>query len=51
MGGKYEVFYWDYKIGREVVEKLTNSVINAYLTVRKLNKTWPCVGVRIRRYK
>ena len=51
MGSKYEVFYWDYKIGRETIETHTNSFLNAYLTVRKLNKKWPCVGIRIRRYK
>lgn len=51
MGGKYEVFYWDYKVGREVLLDETNSFIKAYLSLRKLEKQWYCVGIRFRRNK
>lgn len=49
MGNKYEVFYWDWKNGKEIVEEHTGSIIKAYLLVRKLEKEYYCVGIRFRR--
>ena len=51
MGGKYEVFYWDYKVGREIILDETNSLIKAYISMCKLEKRWYCVGIRFRRNK
>lgn len=49
MGAKYEVFYWDYRCGKELTYDCTNSIIKAYLLVRKLEKQFHCVGIRFRR--
>lgn len=51
MGGKYEVFYWDYNIGREVISDETNSFVKAYQSLLKLEEKWYCVGIRFRRNK
>lgn len=51
MGGKYEVFYWDYNVGREIIKTETNSFFKAYIVVCKLEKQWHCVGIRFRRGK
>ena len=49
MGGKYEVFYYDYEVRAELGECFTNSFIKALLLVLKLEKQWYCVGIRFRR--
>ena len=49
MGGKYEVFYFDYKNFGWITECFTNSLIKACLLVLKLEKQYHCVGIRFRR--
>ena len=51
MGRKYEIFYWDYNVNREVIKKETDSLLEAYKIVCKLEKKWYCVGIRFRRNK
>lgn len=51
MGAKYEVIYWDYLKGEEVIEERTNSLFRALYLVRKLEKRWHCVTVKLRRNK
>ena len=51
MGGKYEVIYWDYKIGKEITEEYTNSIFRAIYLLHKLEKQWHCVTIKFRRNK
>ncbi len=49
MGKKYEVFYFDPLLGKEIVEINTDSIIKTLLLVRRLKKRWNCVGILIRK--
>ncbi len=51
MGGKYEISYWDYKIGEEVQVGYTQWLFQALWIARKYYKLWPCVRISIRNYR
>lgn len=51
MGAKYEISYWDYTKGKEVVAEHTNSLLRAMWLVHYLEKRWFCVTVKLRRDK
>lgn len=51
MGGKYEVLYWDWTIGKEVSEEITDSIFRAIYLLHKLEKEWYCVTIKFRREK
>ena len=51
MGGKYEVIYFDWKIGTEVPEEYTNSIFRAIYLLHKLEKQYYCVTIKFRRDK
>ena len=51
MGGKYEISYWDWKIGKDIVVEHTNSIFKAIRLLHKLEKEWACVTIKFRRDK
>ena len=51
MGGKYEIRYWDYEKGVEVLEEYTNSLFRAIYLLHKLEKKYYCVTIKFRRDK